>query len=511
VVRYSTARERAVRPQFSALSTVATCVALALMLIGGALRVYRLDVMEFKADEQEALRLAMVLLDDRPWSSDRPFPAHNMPTSNGVPLPPLYTWLIAAAWAAAGDPIGVALIIAMTNTLCLYPLWRWARRRTDEGRALLTLAIAAVSPFAVIFSRKVWNLDLLLPGVVLLLWGVEWFRGGRPWRGITLLVLGALLVQVHLSGPIGMLLLPVAMAAQMLYDRSRGTSFRLGRPSAREAVALTIAVSLTLFFSVPYLNYLAHMPPELIGGRPKLDVVSPTLLVRTEAQIVPVDLLSFFEPHRWEFLRDPIRGGVYYASIALGAPLLAFGVWRWLRSPWSVPVLGIWWWLMIATFAFARIPCHPSYVLMLAPITAVLPAGAFDPPIRRPWIARALTAWRIAYVAVLLVLTVVTGAWLAARGGAQGPYGVAYAIRKAQAESIVSRMRSEPARRVPEAGELGPADTPASVDCGTIPVEVNWLVRWLAPDRPDFPPSLSLCDTWLDRADGLAYRWRLGG
>src|SRR5687767_4034625 len=128
---------------------VPTWVALALLLIGGALRLYRLDVMEFKADEQEALKLSIALLADRPWASDRPFPAHGMPTSNTVPLPPLYTWLVAALWAPTRDPIGVATLIALLNTLGLYPLWRWARRRTDENRALLILAIAAVSPFTV--------------------------------------------------------------------------------------------------------------------------------------------------------------------------------------------------------------------------------------------------------------------------------------------------------------------------------------------------------------------------
>src|SRR5262245_21679680 len=240
---------------------VPTCAALALLLIGGALRLYRLDVMEFKADEQEALRLSTALLADRPWSSDRPFPAHGMPTSNTVPLPPLYTWLVAALWAPTGDPIAVARLIALLNTVSLYPLWRWARRRTDEPRALLILGIASVSPFAVIFSRKIWNLDLLQPCMVLLLWGVEWLFGARPWKGIILLVLAAVLVgQLHLSGPIAMALLPLAIAAQLLYDRAQGRRFRLGRPSVGESAALAGVTALALFFWLPYLAYLARTP-----------------------------------------------------------------------------------------------------------------------------------------------------------------------------------------------------------------------------------------------------------
>ena len=466
--------------------------------------------MEFKADEQEALRLSMEFLADRPWSSDRPFPAHGMPTSNTVALPPLYTWLVAALWAPTRDPIGVATIIALLNTLSLYPLWRWARRRMDERRALVTLAIAAVSPFTVIFSRKIWNLDLLQPCMIVLLWGVEWLLGGRPWRGMTLLVLAALLVgQLHLSGPIGMVLLPLAIGAQVLYDRRHGATLRVARPSAGEAAALAIAVALALFFWLPYLNYLAHLPLESLAGRPTLDVVSPSLLLRLEAQIVPVDLLSFFAPHRWEFLRDPLRAACYYTAVALGAPLLVYGLWRWLRSPWSVPILGVWWWLMVAVFAVARIPSHPSYVLALAPLMALLPAGAFDAPNLRRSVVLLLTVWRVAYVVALLALTVVTGVWLANRGGAMGPYGVAYYITKAQAESIVRRAGSQTTLPSRETGELGPDDISDEVACRPIPSEVKWLVGWLDENRTAIPPALELCETWIDGSEGLAYRWRL--
>src|SRR5262249_31683066 len=195
-------------------------------------------------------------------------------------------------------------------------------------------------------------------------------------------------------------------------------------------------------FWLPYLNHLVHQPAGLLANRPTLAAFSPALLLRTEAQVVPVDVLSFFEPHRREFLRDPLRTAVYYASVGLGAPLLVYGLWRWLRSPWSVPVLGLWWWLMIAAFAAARIPSHPSYVITLAPITAMLPAGAFDPPIYRLWLARALMAWRVAYIAALFALTVVTGSWLADRGGAVGAYGGGYFLPQTHTECLVSRSKA---------------------------------------------------------------------
>ncbi len=104
----------------------------------------------------------------------------------------------------------------------------------DEPRALLTLALCAVSPFAVIFSRKIWPVDLLLPGVLAVLWGIEWVRGPRPWRGVVLLLLAALVAgQLHLSAPIALALLPIALVIQSIVDRRRGEpGLRFTRPSA---------------------------------------------------------------------------------------------------------------------------------------------------------------------------------------------------------------------------------------------------------------------------------------
>ena len=105
---------------------------------------------------------------------------------------------------------------------------------------------------------------------------------------------------------------------------------------------------------------------------------------------------------------------------------MIYGAWGWLRRPWSLPVLGIWWLMVIAVFALTRILTQPYYALILAPITALLPAGAFDRPMQAPWLTRALGVIRIAYVLALLVLSATTVSWLSDRGGAAGEYGIAY-------------------------------------------------------------------------------------
>ena len=257
-----------------------TTTAIAIIIIGTWLRLHRLDAIEFKRDEQEALNLSIQFLTDRPWSSSNPWPTHGMLSSNGVPNTPLFIWVIAALWAPTHDPLAVTGAIALMNALCLYPLWRWARRRVGESRALLILAVCAVSPFAVIFSRKIWTQDLLLPGVLALLWGVEWLYSARPWLGVALLATGALVVgQLHQSGAIGILLLPAAIALQTMLGAGDDRRIRLGPGSVGDIGALVVAIGMNLFFWLPYLRYLAQLPSPLLAGRPSVNAFTPFLLL----------------------------------------------------------------------------------------------------------------------------------------------------------------------------------------------------------------------------------------
>src|SRR4029453_6811679 len=149
--------------------------------LGAWLRWHGLEAMEFKGDERAALDLGLRLLREHPWSSAAPWPSHGMLSSNNVPNAPLFNWVIALFWTIAPGPVGVASVIAMVNAAVLLPLWLWARRHMTDSAALQVLAMAAVSPFMVIHSRKVWAQDLLLPALVGVLWAVEWIRGSRRW------------------------------------------------------------------------------------------------------------------------------------------------------------------------------------------------------------------------------------------------------------------------------------------------------------------------------------------
>jgi hypothetical protein len=312
-----------------------------------------------------------------------------------------------------------------------------------------------------------------------------------------LLLLAVLTVgQLHQSGPIAFLLLPVAVIAQVFFDRYRGLQQQSWpRPTRLESTAIVVVVLLNIFFWMPHLRYLMTLPVETLSRRPTSDSMFPEMLRKMALQIVPTDLFYFFDPHRFPFIYGDWRRWSYTAATYTGVPLLIYGMWRWIRAPFSLPVVGVWWLSIVAAFAVTRILTHPYYLMILAPLTALIPAGAFDSRSLNVWVQRGLGAIRIAYALSLLALSTSTLIWLVERGGAAGEYGVAYSIRESQARYLASGVwRSE--------------STTFPTKCGSVPVEVSWLANWMAPSRVPDDDSVVLCDDWVEGNDDLVYRWR---
>ena len=466
------------------------------VLLGAALRLAALDAMEFKGDERESLLLAQQFIAERPWATDHAFPVYGLISSNGVGNAPLFTWIVAGFWAIAPSPVGVTRIIALLNVLTFFPLWCWARRRMSDWRAVMTVAVVAFSPFYVLYSRKIWAPDLMLASLLTVLWAIEWWRDGRPWRALALVLVATLVVgQLHQSGPIALLLLPIAAGVQWLVDRRSGHDYRWPRPTAGEIVALVFLVAINLFFWLPYLNYFFSLPAETFARRKLVEDWTPELLRKAALQVVPTDIFYFFDPHRYAFLDGVWRSRSYAWAVNTGWVLLAYGAWRWIRRPHTLPVVGVWWLMIVAVFAAARILTQPYYVLILAPLTAVLPAGGFDPPRPNRFIDSALATVRLAHALSLLVLSATLLAWLAGRQGAAGEYGVAYATREVQARQLAAGLPSPEARN-PE------------LACGDMPIEVQWLAQWRAKGR-SADARLQMCDGWVLERGELVYRWQL--
>ena len=172
---------------FAAVLTVA-------LLILATLRLWKLDLLEFKGDEFTAILLTYAHV------TGVQFALTGLTSSTGIPNPPFFLYLLSPVVAVTTNPVIVTGWIVSLNLLGIGILL-WLFRRTFRwGTALLATVLFASSPWAFIFSRKIWAQNALLPfmaGSVFLL--IDLKDRYRPWKVWLLALLLACALQLHMS------------------------------------------------------------------------------------------------------------------------------------------------------------------------------------------------------------------------------------------------------------------------------------------------------------------------
>jgi hypothetical protein len=183
-------------------------VALAVVLAAVA-RLWRLDLVEFKADEASALRITEDML------RLGHFPETGMLSSQGILQAPHLMYLLAPMVAITRDPALVSGAIAVLNIGAVlgaaWLAWRWF----GGLAAVVTTLLYATNPWAVFWSRKIWAPDFL-PLFALLLCAVVVESRGR-WAALAYPIT-ALASMVHFSF---ITLAPVLIAPTFVLARCR--------------------------------------------------------------------------------------------------------------------------------------------------------------------------------------------------------------------------------------------------------------------------------------------------
>jgi 4-amino-4-deoxy-L-arabinose transferase-like glycosyltransferase len=166
-----------------------------ILILAGFLRLAFPAVTEFKADEA---RLYALALDMAQFKS---FALRGIGSSVGIPNFPMSVWVFSIPLFIWKHPYSATLFVGLLNTLAVYAGYRITRRYWGEAAALTAALLFAVSPWAVIYSRKIWAQDLL-PLFVLGYVGTALaaFVDGRRWALLFHFVFLACVIQLHLSG-----------------------------------------------------------------------------------------------------------------------------------------------------------------------------------------------------------------------------------------------------------------------------------------------------------------------
>jgi len=168
-----------------------TWAAVLVLLPALAVRLGWPSTISFGGEQIDSIALAW-----RAWHEG--LPERGLRVSVGVDMPPIFLWFLMIPVAVTRDPILVTAAFALANLAGLALLGFALRRSLGVRIAWMTVLLLASAPWSVLFSRKIWAQDLILPLHALFLWTlVRWLEQRTRGRAIAAIVAIGLLFQVY--------------------------------------------------------------------------------------------------------------------------------------------------------------------------------------------------------------------------------------------------------------------------------------------------------------------------
>lgn len=175
-----------------------------IILCAAFFRVTNLDLIEFKADEAINLFLA-----SRPFFGFG-FPPGGTASSVGILNPPLFNYILFPFILVSRDPRVISLSIGLINVLAIGLFYSLVKRYYNFLAAFVASLLFAFSPWAILFSRKIWSQDMLLPFSILILFSLHKIIFEKKVAYWTPCIMGSLfLMQMHQSSIL--FLLPLSL------------------------------------------------------------------------------------------------------------------------------------------------------------------------------------------------------------------------------------------------------------------------------------------------------------
>lgn len=151
-------------------------------------RIFYLDLIEFKYDE------AFTVFELTQFYAHPYLMQVGPPQSTGIYNPPLFNYLMVILSLFSRDPQYLSFVIGLVNSVFIVIFYLVIRKPFGNLVAAFSSLLLALSPWSIIFSRKIWIPDLILPFVVMFLY----FYLKRSVLPLFLII--ALLIQMHASG-----------------------------------------------------------------------------------------------------------------------------------------------------------------------------------------------------------------------------------------------------------------------------------------------------------------------
>lgn len=172
-----------------------SAVAVFVLLVAAALRLAHLGAVQYREDDNALWNIVTGI------ARTGQVPVNGMPSSLGLSNGPFQALLLTpSAWVGA-DPALMTAGVGMLNVLAVALAYGFARDFFGRRVALAAMVLAAVNPWAVVLSRRLWGDDMVAPFAVLALWLLcRWlFRDRRRLLPVAAAAL-AVVSQVYIVG-----------------------------------------------------------------------------------------------------------------------------------------------------------------------------------------------------------------------------------------------------------------------------------------------------------------------
>ncbi len=372
------------------------------LLLAGLLRMGWPSLTEFKQDEAHIYGLALGMAE---FNS---FPLRGITYSVGLPESPVSIYLYALPLLVWKSPIAATLWVGMLNTASVALAYWMARRYWGPRAALIAALLYAAAPWAVIFSRKIWNNNLLPLFIVGYMFSglLAFVEARRKWL-VAHLVCLSLAFQLHVSA---IALAPVTIALLIICRKRVGW-----RMLAYGAAGAALA-------GAPYGVYLISRSNEWIravtgvGSHPirfSFDALSDAALI---VQGTYVHSLAGEQAYRVFLATIPNLTAVLWlggALVALGAGL---AIYRWMiqrqdarleASTEAGLMVALWLIVPVLFFVPHATPIYPWYLIILFPAPYLLSGILLD-----GLLARFQLAWQKVVLWLLPLLIAGSQVWL---------------------------------------------------------------------------------------------------
>lgn len=168
-----------------------------IFLTASMFRLFSLDLVEFKSDEAITVYQTAYFYND-PFLIER-----GLISGIGVYNFPIFNYLMIVLSIFSRNPQFLSFLIAMINTILVVIFYLIIKRYYNQQIAIFSSLLLAFSPWAIIFSRKIWAQDLIflfLIPLIGLMHELIFNKSKNRIVSFLIFLLLLLLVQLHGSG-----------------------------------------------------------------------------------------------------------------------------------------------------------------------------------------------------------------------------------------------------------------------------------------------------------------------